>query len=158
MEMTLLRQHGFPIINIPQPKGEFDYYEKRRRELCSIPFIILQSLEAIMKNQNIFYVDLLGFKVIRENYRKERDDYKIDLACGTQEIELFIIKNAPARVNYPEALGLRHLAFKVESVDDTVKELNGKGIETEPVRLDDYTGKKMTFFHDPDGLPLEIHE
>ena len=58
----------------------------------------------------------------------------------------------------PEALGLRHLAFKVESVDDTVKELNGKGIETEPVRLDDYTGKKMTFFHDPDGLPLEIHE
>ncbi|WP_418664696.1 VOC family protein, partial [Anaerobutyricum hallii] len=56
------------------------------------------------------------------------------------------------------ALGLRHLAFKVKSVDDTVKELNGKGIETEPVRLDDYTGKKMTFFHDPDGLPLEIHE
>ena len=105
-----------------------------------------------------FYVDLLGFKVIRENYRKERDDYKIDLACGTQEIELFIIKNAPARVNYPEALGLRHLAFKVKSVDDTVKELNGKGIETELVRLDDYTGKKMTFFHDPDGLPLEIHE
>ena len=78
-----------------------------------------------------FYVNLLGFKVIRENYRKERDDYKIDLACGPQEIELFIIKNAPARVNYPEALGLR---------------------------LDDYTGKKMTFFHDPDGLPLEIHE
>lgn len=70
----------------------------------------------------------------------------------------FYHKNAPARVNYPEALGLRHLAFKVESVDDTVKELNGKGIETEPVRLDDYTGKKMTFFHDPDGLPLEIHE
>ena len=92
-----------------------------------------------------FYVDLLGFEIIRENYRKERDDYKIDLACGPQEIELFIIKNAPARVNYPEALGLRHLAFKVESVDDTVKELNGKGIETEPVRLDDYTGKKMTF-------------
>ena len=70
-----------------------------------------------------FYVDLLGFKVIRENYRKERDDYKIDLVCGPQEIELFIIKNAPARVNYPEALGLRHLAFEVKSVDDTVKEL-----------------------------------
>ena len=94
----------------------------------------------------------------KPSHRKERDDYKIDLACGPQEIELFIIKNAPARVNYPEALGLRHLAFKVENVDDTVKELNGKGIETEPVRLDDYTGKKMTFFHDPDGLPLEIHE
>ena len=103
-------------------------------------------------------VDLLGFEIIRENYRKERDDYKIDLACGEQEIELFIIKDAPARVNYPEALGLRHLAFKVKSVDDTVKELNAKGIATEPVRLDDYTGKKMTFFHDPDNLPLEIHE
>ena len=76
-----------------------------------------------MRNQNIFYVDLLGFEIIRENYRKERDDYKIDLACGEQEIELFIIKDAPARVNYPEALGLRHLAFKVKSVDDTVKEL-----------------------------------
>ena len=70
-----------------------------------------------------FYVDLLGLKVIRENYRKERDDYKIDLVCGPQEIELFIIKNAPARVNYPEALGLRHLAFEVKSVDDTAKEL-----------------------------------
>ena len=80
------------------------------------------------------------------------------MACGKQEIELFIIKDAPVRVNYPEALGLRHLAFKVKSVDDTVKELNAKGIATEPVRLDDYTGKKMTFFHDPDNLPLEIHE
>lgn len=105
-----------------------------------------------------FYVGLLGFSVIRENYRKERGDYKIDLLCGEQEIELFIMPNAPARVNYPEALGLRHFAFKVDSVDETVKELNVKGIETEPVRFDEYTGKKMTFFHDPDGLPLEIHE
>lgn len=105
-----------------------------------------------------FYVDLLGFSVIRENYRKERGDYKIDLLCGEQEIELFVMPNAPARVNYPEALGLRHLAFKVDSVDETAKELNVKGIETEPVRYDEYTKKKMTFFHDPDGLPLEIHE
>ena len=80
------------------------------------------------------------------------------MACGNQEIELFIIKNAPARLNYPEALGLRHLAFKVESVDTTVKELNAKGIETEPIRYDDFTGKRMTFFMDPDGVPLEIHE
>lgn len=105
-----------------------------------------------------FYVDLLGFEVIRENYRLERDDYKIDLACGEQELELFIIKNAPERVNYPEALGLRHLAFTVESVEETVRELNAKGIETEPIRTDTFTNKKMTFFHDPDGLPLEIHE
>ncbi len=105
-----------------------------------------------------FYVNLLGFEVIRENYRKERDDYKIDLKCGEQEIELFIIKNRPQRPSYPEAYGLRHLAFYVESVDGTVALLEKKGIHTEPVRVDEFTGKKMTFFRDPDGLPLEIHE
>lgn len=105
-----------------------------------------------------FYVDLLGFEVIREIYREHRDDYKIDLRLADCELELFIIKNAPKRPSYPEAAGLRHLAFFVESVDDTVKELNALGIETEPVRIDEVTGKKMTFFADPDGLPLEIHE
>lgn len=105
-----------------------------------------------------FYVDLLGFKIIRENYRNERDDYKIDLKCGNLEIELFIIKNAPKRPSYPEARGLRHLAFYVEDVETMVTQLNQKGIKTEPIRIDDYTHKKMTFFFDPDGLPLEIHE
>ena len=105
-----------------------------------------------------FYVDLLGFKIIRENYRNERDDYKIDLKCGNFEIELFIIKNAPKRPSYPEARGLRHLAFYVEDVEAMVTQLNQKGIKTEPIRIDDYTHKKMTFFFDPDGLPLEIHE
>ena len=105
-----------------------------------------------------FYVDLLGFEVIREIYREHRDDWKIDLRLADCELELFIIKNAPKRPSYPEAAGLRHLAFAVESVDATVKELNALGIETEPVRLDEVTGKKMTFFSDPDGLPLEIHE
>ena len=105
-----------------------------------------------------FYVDLLGFEVIREIYREQRDDYKIDLQLADCELELFIIKNAPKRPSYPEAAGLRHLAFAVDSVDETVKELNALGIETEPVRLDEVTGKKMTFFSDPDGLPLEIHE
>ncbi len=73
-------------------------------------------------------------------------------------MELFIIKDCPKRPSYPEAYGLRHLAFAVESVEKTVNELNSLGIETEPVRIDEFTGKKMTFFHDPDGLPLEIHE
>ena len=105
-----------------------------------------------------FYVDLLGFSAIRENYRKERDDYKIDLQLQGMELELFIIKNCPKRPSYPEAYGLRHLAFAVKSVDEAVKELNEKGIATEPIRIDAYTGRKMTFFFDPDGLPLEIHE
>lgn len=105
-----------------------------------------------------FYVEQLGFSVIRENYRAERDDYKIDLQLNGMELELFIIKNCPKRPNYPEAYGLRHLAFAVESVEQTVRELEEKGIATEPIRVDDYTGKKMTFFYDPDGLPLEIHE
>ena len=105
-----------------------------------------------------FYVDLLGFQVVRENFREARDDYKIDLQCGNMELELFIIKDAPPRPSYPEALGLRHLAFRVDSIDETVKWLNSRGIETEPVRIDEFTGKRMTFFQDPDGLPLEIHE
>lgn len=105
-----------------------------------------------------FYVDLLGFHVIRENFREERGDYKIDLQLDDLELELFIIPNCPKRPSYPEAYGLRHLAFHVESVDKMVTELAEKGIETEPVRIDPYTNKKMTFFSDPDGLPLEIHE
>ena len=106
-----------------------------------------------------FYVDLLGFSIIRENYRPERDDYKIDLQLDDEiELELFIVKNCPKRPSYPEAYGLRHLAFAVDPVDDTVKELKKMGIITEPIRLDIYTGKKMTFFYDPDNLPLEIHE
>lgn len=105
-----------------------------------------------------FYVDILGFKVIRENYRKDRGDYKIDLQLADMEIELFIIPGSPARLSYPEANGLRHLAFRVKSVDETVAELESMGIKTEPVRLDEYTKKKMTFFFDPDNLPLEIHE
>lgn len=105
-----------------------------------------------------FYVDLLGFRVIRENYREKRDDYKIDLQLEDMEIELFIVKDCPKRLSYPEAYGLRHLAFWVESVEETAKELNALGIETEPIRVDEYTGKRMTFFFDPDGLPLEIHE
>ena len=105
-----------------------------------------------------FYVRKLGFSVIRENYRPERDDWKIDLQINeTTELELFIMKGHPARLS-PEAYGLRHLAFQVPSVEETVLALAQKGIACEPVRFDSFTGKKMTFFHDPDGLPLEIHE
>ncbi len=106
-----------------------------------------------------FYVQKLGFEVIRENYRVEREDWKLDLRVDEHtELEIFAEKNPPKRVNRPEACGLRHLAFRVESVEETVKALKSLGIECEPVRLDTYTGDKMTFFHDPDGLPIEIHE
>ena len=105
-----------------------------------------------------FYVDQLGFRVIRENYRAARDDWKIDLELDGMELELFIMKNCPKRPSYPEAYGLRHLAFEVENAEEAVRWLNERGIETEPIRTDEYTGKRMTFFFDPDGLPLEIHE
>ena len=98
-----------------------------------------------------FYVNKLGFSVIRENYRPERKDWKLDLRVNEYtELEIFAEENPPKRVNYPEACGLRHLAFCVDSVEQTVKELRELGIECEPIRVDDYTGKKMTFFHDPD--------
>lgn len=106
-----------------------------------------------------FYVKKLGFNIIRENYRLERKDWKLDLRVNEfTELEIFVESNPPKRVNRPEACGLRHLAFYVDSVEQTIRELEKVGIQCEPIRLDDYTGKKMTFFHDPDGLPLEIHE
>lgn len=105
-----------------------------------------------------FYVNKLGFSVIRENYRQERKDYKLDLKLGDCELEIFGIKGSPARPSYPEACGLRHLAFRVEKIETVIRELNEMGIETEPVRVDEFTGEKMTFFRDPDGLPLELHE
>lgn len=105
-----------------------------------------------------FYVEQLGLPIIRENYRKERNDYKLDLKVGNIELEIFGIENAPDRVTEPEACGLRHLAFKVDDIDKAVEWLNSQGIETEPIRIDEYTQKRMTFFRDPDNLPLELHE
>ena len=106
-----------------------------------------------------FYVNKLGFQVIRENYRPERRDWKLDLRISdTVELEIFAEENPPKRVNRPEACGLRHLAFHVDDVEAVVGELAEVGIPCEPIRTDTYTGKKMTFFFDPDGLPLELHE
>ena len=106
-----------------------------------------------------FYVDKLGFKVKREVERKEREDFIIFLDAGDNiEIELFIEKNPPERVTRPEARGLRHLAFKVDDIYKSVEELKKRGIETEEIRIDPLNGKHMTFFFDPDGLPLEIRE
>ena len=105
-----------------------------------------------------FYIDKLGFTLEKEFYRPANNDYLRMLRLGETVIELFIRPDAPARVNNPEAMGLRHLAFRVEDIEPAVKWLNDMGIETEPVREDPYNGGRFTFFKDPDGLPLELHE
>lgn len=105
-----------------------------------------------------FYVNKLQLPLLREVYRPERGDYILTLLAGNVEVELFIMENPPMRVTNPEARGLRHLAFHVENIEPVITWLNSMGIETEPVRVDPFTGGRMTFFRDPDGLPLELHE
>ena len=105
-----------------------------------------------------FYVNKLGFELIREVWRPAQNDYLRMLSMGETTLELFIRPDAPQRVNNPEAMGLRHLAFRVEDAAAAAAWLNGRGIETEPIREDLVNGGKFTFFKDPDGLPLEIHE
>ncbi|MEH6444716.1 MAG: VOC family protein [Oceanospirillaceae bacterium] len=106
-----------------------------------------------------FYVQVLGLQVLAENYRAQRHSYKLDLALPDGgQIELFSFANSPARPSYPEAQGLRHLAFSVDSIIQVIEHLASHGISVEEVRVDEYTGKKFTFFADPDGLPLELYE
>ena len=105
-----------------------------------------------------FYIDKLGFQMFREVYRPEVDDYLRMLRQGDTVLELFIKPEAPQRVTNPEAMGLRHLAFHVDNIEPAVAWLNSMGIETEPVREDKVNGGRFTFFKDPDGLPLELHE
>lgn len=106
-----------------------------------------------------FYTEVLQFTIINEHYRKERDSYKLDLRVGNyDQIELFSFPNSPERPSYPEACGLRHISFEVDNIEDTIKYLQNKSITAEPVRVDEFTNKKFTFFSDPDGLPIEIYE
>ncbi|MCG3731046.1 SMU1112c/YaeR family gloxylase I-like metalloprotein [Vibrio cincinnatiensis] len=106
-----------------------------------------------------FYSEILGLKILAENYRENRDSYKLDLALPDGgQIELFSFPSPPPRMNNPEAQGLRHLAFVVSSVESAANELQANGIDVEPIRVDEFTGKRFTFFKDPDGLPLELYE
>ena len=105
-----------------------------------------------------FYMNKLGFAMIREVERPQQGDILIMLQQGETVLELFIRSDAPQRVDDPEALGLRHLAFHVENMDEAVAWLNSRGVETEPVRNDTINGGRFTFFRDPDGLPLELNE
>jgi glyoxylase I family protein len=106
-----------------------------------------------------FYTEVLGLKVLAENYREARKSYKLDLSLpdGSQ-IELFSFPDPPCRPSYPEARGLRHLAFEVDDVVRSKAELESKGVVVEPIRTDEYTNRRFVFFADPDGLPLELYE
>ncbi len=106
-----------------------------------------------------FYTEILGFKILAEVYREARESYKLDLIVGdTYQIELFSFPNPPLRVSKPEACGLRHLAFEVFNLAECVESLKSNGVAVEPIRVDEFTGKRFTFFADPDNLPLELYE
>lgn len=106
-----------------------------------------------------FYTEVLGFTIEQEVFRAERNSYKLDLSLNGQYlIELFSFPDPPQRLTRPEATGLRHIAFSVTNIDDAVKYLQSKNIIPEPVRVDEFTGKKFTFFNDPDLLPIEVYE
>ena len=105
-----------------------------------------------------FYRDILQLPVIREVWLAERQSWKCDLDAGNAQIELFSFPDPPARTSRPEACGLRHLAFTVANIDAEVARLDAAGVACEPIRIDEYTGQRFTFFTDPDGLPLELYE
>lgn len=105
-----------------------------------------------------FYAEVLGLRVIREVWRAERGSWKCDLAVGSAQIELFSFPEPPPRPSRPEACGLRHVAFGVAALDPVVARLKAMGVAVEPVRVDEHTGRRFTFFADPDGLPLELYE
>ena len=106
-----------------------------------------------------FYTEVLGFKVVREVYREARQSYKLDLEVGNQyQIELFSFPDPPVRPSRPEAVGLRHLAFEVDNVEEAKQQIENHGVVVEDIRVDEFTGKRFTFFADPDGLPIELYE
>lgn len=106
-----------------------------------------------------FYTGILGLQIIQEVYREQRGSYKLDLSLNSQYIvELFSFPSPPSRPSHPEAAGLRHLAFAVNNLEETIKALQTNGVAAEPLRIDEYTGKRFTFIADPDGLPIEFYE
>ena len=111
------------------------------------------------ERSKLFYTKVLGFKIEQEVYRQKRQSYKLDLSLNGQYlIELFSFPNPPKRPSYPEATGLRHIAFGVKDLDLWVSHLRSKGVAIEAIRIDEFTNKKFTFFSDPDDLPIELYE
>lgn len=106
-----------------------------------------------------FYTSVLGLRLLSKHYREDRRSYKADLALGDEYVvELFSFPDPPQRPSYPEAAGLRHLAFEVDNIEDAQRELDARGVGHEPLRTDPYTGKRFLFMHDPDNLPIELYE
>ncbi|GAB3947868.1 VOC family protein [Spirosoma harenae] len=111
------------------------------------------------ERSKLFYTKTLGFTILGEYYRAERQSYKLDLALNGQYlIELFSFPSPPKRPSRPESAGLRHLAFAVANLDAAIQHLTEQGVFTEPIRVDEHTGRRFTFFADPDDLPLELYE
>lgn len=135
----------------------FATYQPGTMQLAAIHHIaIICSNYEVSKK---FYTEILGLRILAENFRAERNSYKLDLMVGERyAIELFSFPHPPPRPSRPEAAGLRHLAFSVANLDSAIAWLTQNGVATEPVRVDEYTGKRFTFFSDPDGLPLELYE
>lgn len=125
--------------------------------ICGVHHIAI--IASDYKKSKDFYTQVLGFTIINEAYREQRDSYKLDLRIDEQtQIELFSFPNPPIRPSTPEACGLRHLAFKVSDLSSAVEHLQANGVECEQIRIDEFTGKRFTFFKDPDNLPLELYE
>jgi glyoxylase I family protein len=127
-----------------------------------LPLLGVHHIALICSNYTVskaFYTEVLGLQVLREVYRAERDSYKLDLIVNGQYVlELFSFPTPPPRPSRPEAQGLRHLAFSVADLTAAVQQLEAQHVVCEPIRVDEFTGRRFTFFADPDGLPLELYE
>lgn len=110
------------------------------------------------KHSKRFYTDVMGFQVVQEFWRADRQSWKCDLRLNLIQLELFSFPSPPARLSRPEACGLRHLAFSVVALPPVIEKLQSCGVSVEPIRIDEHTGRRFTFIADPDGLPLEIYE
>jgi glyoxylase I family protein len=159
---------GSHFFKISQTQQIAVFYRKKFtfakffKRLLSMKINALHHVAVICSNyaaSKAFYTDVLGFEIKQEVYRAERQSYKLDLMiAGHYQIELFSFPNPPKRPSRPEACGLRHMAFEVDSVEDIVVELTSKNIDVEPIRIDEFTDRKFTFIADPDGLPIEFYE
>lgn len=125
---------------------------------CIHHIAILTSTD-LYEASKTFYTEVLGFTILAETYRAERNSYKLDLALnGVYQIELFSFPDYVERASFPESKGLRHLAFAVKDVVSSRNWLLEKGVRTEELRVDSLTNKEFVFFNDPNGQPLELYQ